>query len=337
MSIVLGSQGVRVVTPEETRLFDRWTLPLMILDREQRYVYANSAYLTATHSTLDGLLGRKVFDCFPDTPERVAAVETLFRATLERGEITRLEAQPFQLELEDGSITDAYWQAVQDPIFDRDGEVIGLIQRAEDITQQVELQTRNEAIGYELNHRVKNIMAVVSSIARITGRNATSVPDFVKSFTARLGAMSRTNDSLARGDWRGLTVREVLDSELSPYTEDQGRAYTLGGPDVRLSLDATKDLSMVAHELATNAAKYGCLGQESGALDIDWTYDGEQLVIRWVEDCGREIAAADPEDGRASGFGTRLFDMLPYVEVDRVFRPNGLTLTITISGRDAFA
>ena len=335
MSIVLSERGVRVVSPEETRLFDRLSLPVMILDADQRFVYANDAYLTATHTTLDGILGRKVFDCFPDTPERVAAVEAKFAQTLTTGEKTELDAQPFQLQHSDGTVRDLVWQAVQDPIFDRDGKVVGLVQRAEDISRQHELQKRNEAIGYELNHRVKNIMAVINSIARITARNATSVDDYVKSFTRRLTSISRTNDALARDEWRGLTVKAVLDGELGPYAEDQGRTYSLSGPRVRLSLDATKDLSMVVHELATNAAKYGCLGDESGALDVSWARDGDTLRLDWVERCNHTVAA--PGETATTGFGTRLFDMLPYVDVTRDFRPNGLALQITVSGDAAFA
>ena len=334
MSIVLGSEGQRVVSPEETRLFDRFSLPMMILDREQRFVYANDAYLKATHSTLDSLLGRNVFDCFPDTPDRVEAVQSKFQRTLDTGETTTLDAQPFQLAMSDGRTRQLVWQAVQDPVFDRDGAVVGMIQRAEDVTRQHELQRRNEAISHELSHRVKNIMAVVMSIARITSRNATSISDFTHSFIERLGAMARTNEQLAHGNWRGLDVRALLDAELGPYREEEGRTYSLDGPEIRLSLEATKDLSMVVHELATNAAKYGCLGDEAGALTVCWRFEDEALHLDWTESCNRPVDA--PQPGK-TGFGSRLLEMLPYIEVQRDFRPDGLALSITVSGEDAFA
>lgn len=334
MSIVLGSEGERVVSPEATRLFDRFTLPVMILDRDQRFVYANDAYLAATHTKLDAILGRKVFDCFPDTQERVASVEARFRHTIETGETTVLDAQPFQLTMSDGKVRDLVWQAVQDPVHDPDGRIVGMIQRAEDVTQQHELQRRNDAISHELSHRVKNIMAVVTSVARITARNATDIGQFTRDFINRLQSIARTNEQLALGDWRGLSVRDILEGTLAPYREDDGRAYSLDGPDVRLSLEATKDLSMVTHELATNAAKYSCLGEDDGALTVSWRMEADALHLHWKESCRRDVTP--PEPGKA-GFGSRLMSMLPYIDVERDFQPDGLSMTIVVSGDAAFA
>lgn len=320
--------------PDGTRLFDGLSLPVMILDRDLRFVYANAAYLDATHSTFDALDGQYVFDVFPETPERVEAVRSRFERVLQ-GEITKLDAQPFRVEFEDGSWRDLVWEATQDPLYDEDGNVIGLIQRAADITRQHELEQRNKAIGYELSHRIKNIMAVVGSIARITGRSANDVGTFVQAFTARINSMSRTNDLLAEGEWRGLDVETIFRDELDPYdkSEDEdGAVYSLYGPHIRLAIDASKDLSMVSHELATNAAKYGCLSHKGGRLTINWTRTDDCLVIDWREACKKELKA--PE---STGFGTRLFDMLPYVTVERDFTPTGLHLTIRMDGEKVFA
>ena len=334
MSIILGSEGELVASPEQTRLFDSWSLPIMLLDAEQRFVYANRAYLAATHKELDDVLGRYIFDAFPDSEARVETVRAKFQHTLDTGETTVLDHQPFQLEFEDGTVRDLVWEAVQDPVRNAAGQIVGLIQRAEDVTKQVELMERNRAIGFELNHRVKNIMAVVMSVARITSRNANNVQDFTADFIERLTSISRTNDQLARDEWRGLTVRDVLDGALLPYREEQSRTYMLEGPEVRLSLDATKDLSMVVHELATNAAKYGCLGDEKGALDVRWRREGNTLTVAWDETCSHPVT--EPQDD-GKGFGTRLLDMLPYITAKRDFRDTGLHLTVTVEGADAFA
>lgn len=319
------------LSPEETRLLDGSSLPVMILDRDLRFVYANDPYLNSVHRTFEELAGIYVFDAFQDTPERVEPILNKFQTTL-TGRVTQLRAQPFLLELEDGSTEERVWQATQDPIRDSDGSVIGLMQRAQDITQQYELEQRNKAIGYELSHRVKNIMAVVSSVARITGRNASDVGEFVKSFTARLNAMSRTNDLLAKGDWRGLTVRDIIEDELSPYSDTDTSAFTLIGPKVRLAVDPTKDLSMVCHELATNAAKYGCLVKNGGHLHVQWKREKGHLIIEWKEACQHPVKTT-----QTVGFGTRLFDMLPYATVERDFTPTGLHLTITMDGDKLFA
>ncbi len=322
-----------VVTPEQQALIDSVSIPLMVLDRKQRFVYANDSYLAATHSELSELLGRDVFDCFPETEERVAAVRAIFARTLSEGVTTQLDKQPFELEHEDGTVRELVWQATQDPLFDTKGRVVGLIQRAEDITAQHELEKQNEAIKHELQHRVKNIMAVVTSIARITGRNATSVPEFVTNFVDRLRSVARSNLMLAEDSWRGLTVRKILEGELQVYLDEDASAHTINGPRVRLSLQATKDLCMVIHELATNAAKYGCLGEKGGSLLVSWTFKDKILTLTWVERCDVPISAPSGK----TGFGTRLLDMLPYIEAERDFQADGLHMTITVTGDTAFS
>jgi PAS domain S-box-containing protein len=319
-----------MLTTNFSRLLDSWSLPIMILDRDLRFVYANPPYLQSVHKTLDEVKGLYVFEVFEDVPERTDPILEKFRRTLD-GEVTRLDEQPFSMSLEDGSREDFVWQATQDPIRDEDGKIVGLIQRAEDITERYELEQRNKAIGYELSHRVKNIMAMVSSVARITGRNAKDVQSFVQSFTARVNAMSRTNDLLSNSDWRGLDIGTIVEDELSPF-KGTTPPYTVSGPKVRLSIDATKDLSMVCHELATNAVKYGALSHPGGHLYVDWTLDGETLHISWREKCAQTISVSDNV-----GFGTRLFDMLPYATVERDFTTTGLHLTITMDGENLFA
>lgn len=320
-----------VLTPETTRLFDDFSLPIMMLDRDLRFVYVNAAYLETVHCEASELMGRYVFDAFPETPERIETVMEPWRRTL-AGEITKLEALPFKIEMDDGSYEERVWEAVQEPLRGESGDIVGLIQRTQDITEQYRLQQRNEAIGHELSHRVKNIMAVVSSVARITGRNATDVKDFVSSFTSRISAMSRTNDLLSLGNWNGLDVEDIFRDELAPYISEDVEAFTLQGPRTRLDIDASKDLSMVVHELATNASKYGCFGDSGGHLDVSWTKTADQLTILWRETCPHEIVAPT-----STGFGTRLFDMLPYVSVERDFTPNGLHLTITMDGEKVFS
>ena len=316
---------------EWTTLLDQSSLPVMILNREFKFVYANDAYLEAVERKREEIIGEYVFDIFPESPDRVESVLEPWRRTLD-GETTTLESLPFNVTWQDGSVEERVWQATQDPVRDEDGQIIGLIQRTQDITERYQLEQRNKAIGYELSHRVKNIMAVVSSVARITCRNASYVSEFVQSFTARISAMSRTNDLLAKGDWAGLDVETIFKDELSPFDEAEIPPYSLHGSRVKLNIDATKDLSMVAHELATNAVKYGCLGKTGGHLKISWGRKSDKLVIDWVETCPHAIKTSE-----SVGFGTRLFDMLPYVDVTRNFTPNGLHLTIEMDGEKVFA
>ncbi|MGJ8558879.1 MAG: sensor histidine kinase [Litorimonas sp.] len=314
-----------------TQLLEGWSLPIMVLDTKLRFIFANDAYLQAVHRTYEDIEGAYIFDVFPDTAERIEPVLSKFQATV-NGAVTQLEAQPFQLEVEDGSTKERIWQATQDPLRDAKGTIIGLIQRCQDITHQHQLEQRNEAIGHELSHRIKNSMAVINAVARITARNASNVSEFVKGFTARIDAMSRTNDLLLGNDWTGLDIRAIFKSELDPFEADGHAVYTLNGPNVRLTIDASKTLSMICHELATNALKYGCLKKSGGTLHVHWTRVDDRLIIKWQEHCVHNITASEEV-----GFGTRLFDMIPHVTVVRDFTPTGLHLTITMDGEMLFA
>lgn len=310
-----------------THLLEGWSLPIMVLDTKLRFIFANEAYLQAVHRTYADIEGVYIFDVFPDTRDRIEPILSKFKATL-NGSVTQLEAQPFQLEVEDGSTRELVWQATQDPLRDAKGTIIGLIQRCQDITHQFELEQRNKAIGHELSHRIKNNMAVITTVARITGRKTSNVDEFIKSFTARIDAMSRTNDLLLEDGWTSLDIHAIFEAELSPFENDGNAAYTLSGPRVRLKIEAAKNLSMICHELATNAVKYGCLQQSGGHLNVHWARDANKLVVKWQESCTQNITPSDNV-----GFGTRLFDMLPSVTVTRDFTPTGLHLTITMDGQ----
>lgn len=303
----------------------------MVLDTNLRFIFANEAYLKAVHRTYSNLEGAYIFDAFPDTEDRVHSVLSKFKATL-NGTVTQLEAQPFQLEMEDGSMREVVWQATQDPLRDAKGDIIGLIQRCQDITHQDQLEQRNSALSHELSHRVKSNMAVISAVARVTGRNASNVDDYVKSLNARIDSMGRTNDLMLGGNWLGLDVTEIFRNELSHSNETGQAAYTLKGPSVRLTVDASKSLSMVCHELVTNSVKYGCFKKPGGHLTIHWARDKDKLTIKWQESCSHNITRSNKV-----GFGTRLFDMLPSLTVVRDFTPTGLHLTIIMDGEMLFA
>lgn len=328
---VLPSEDRQDVQGLQTDILDDSTLPIMILDRDMTFVYVNAAYLTMTQHAGKNLICKNVFDVFPDTAERVSAVTKKFEIAL-AGQTSRLEAQPFKLQLADGSVEDVVWQATQDPIRNKTGTVTHIIQRAENITAQYDLEKRNHAMTIEINHRIKNMMAVVSAIARISGRNAKDLPSFLKTFIERVDAMSRAHDRLAHDDWRGLSVEETLKVELEPYSEETGATYILSGPHVKLSIAGTKDLAMVTHELLTNAVKYGCFSTPGGALNVTWTLLGEYLQIDWQEVCDFEVSESE-----TSGFGSKLFNMLPSLSVERSFLPTGLSLRIKIKEGDAFA
>jgi two-component system CheB/CheR fusion protein len=193
------------------------------------------------------------------------------------------------------------------PLFTEDGTVRGAVAAIVDISGHKHAEERQQFLLTELQHRVKNILATVSSLATRMYRRRTA-DDFQASLLSRLDAMSRTHDLLVRENWTGAKLRSLLEVALEPYlSQDQGNV-SLEGSAIKMTSGAATTLGMVFHELATNASKYGALSLAGGHVAVSWkTLPGgtaEQSVIQltWVE---REGPPIDPAE-KLNGFGTSL-------------------------------
>jgi PAS domain S-box-containing protein len=200
-----------------------------------------------------------------------------------------------------------------------------------DVTERKRAEERQRLLLNELNHRVKNTLAAVQSIASQTLRNAASARDFRKTFEARLLALSQTHDLLTGQSWEAANLGDILTAELRPHAggrEGGGSRFVLqADKDVRLNPKAAVALGMAIHELATNAAKYGALSVPGGRVTVrSQIVDGggnAHLEVEWSESGGPTVTAP----GRR-GFGSRLLEQGLAAELDgRVkleFRPDGV-------------
>ena len=303
-------------------LMSSWSLPVMILDREMLFVFANEAYLASVERLWSDLEGVYIFDAFPDTEERVQTVKAIFERSL-AGVMTTLDAQPYHLDLANGEVETRYWQTVQEPIRDRSGDVQFMVQRAEDVTERTLLLKQNEIISAELDHRVKNLMTIIQSVARLTERSAVSTESYIEDFCARIDSMGRTYDRLSENKWRGLRFRELIEEELSTLLGQASDRYTIEGPDITLSLKSTKDAGLMIHELATNAVKYGCFTRPDGHLTVKWFVEETYLRVEWIE---TGLVNLQPPDRK--GFGTKLFLSMPNVKYEIQYLPTGVHVII---------
>ncbi|TAK48446.1 MAG: hypothetical protein EPO23_07375 [Xanthobacteraceae bacterium] len=167
---------------------------------------------------------------------------------------------------------------------------------------------RQKLLVGELSHRVKNILALIHALAKLSSRTAPSLPEFLESFEQRILGLSRTHDLLTNGGWTGAPIGEVLELELAAFTGTLSSQVHLAGPPIELSPRQTWSFSMIVHELATNAAKYGALASPVGMLEIVWKKDGagsnRRLTLDWRErGCG-ESAPQEPAQPPYEGFGT---------------------------------
>jgi two-component sensor histidine kinase len=179
----------------------------------------------------------------------------------------------------------------------------GAINVLVDITERKRADEEQKILIDELNHRVKNTLATVQSISMHTHR---STPEaFVPRFEGRLVALSKAHDLLTRRRWTGVGLGELLKQELAPYVDADQSRIGMEGPGLTLSARTGLALSMVLHELVTNAAKYGALSAERGRVRVVWSPKAEGtkniLTLRWIES-----GAPRGEPPTRRGFGRQL-------------------------------
>jgi PAS domain S-box-containing protein len=217
------------------------------------------------------------------------------------------------------------------PLHDAAGNLVGAVNMLVDITERKQAEERQKALVDELNHRVKNMLATVQSLAALSLR---AVPaDARKGFETRLFALSRTHDHLTREQWQAAELGAVIRDIFGPYQQDGSSRVRLSGGSVRLRPQAALTLAMVLNELGTNAAKYGALSTAGGMLDLSWSVEGDngdgRLVIEWRERGGPPVRPP-----RERGFGTRLVERGIVHELDGTatidFAPEGVRCTIAI-------
>lgn len=193
-------------------------------------------------------------------------------------------------------------------------------------------ETRNLLIN-ELNHRVKNTLATVQSIARQTLRNARSPQQAEEDLESRLLALSRTHDVLTRTSWEHASLSEIVAQAIAPYLNRREDRFHVFGPEVSLTPQQALSIAMALQELATNAVKYGSLSNETGTVSIEWSTahseKGLYLHLVWMESHGPPV---EPPTHR--GFGTRLIERGLAMELEgRVkidFLPSGIICTADI-------
>ncbi|KQY70257.1 chemotaxis protein CheR [Ensifer sp. Root142] len=202
-----------------------------------------------------------------------------------------------------------------------DGVIVTLI----DVTTLAEAEDHQKVLISELNHRVKNMLAVTISIAAQTMESSSSPEAFYTAYVGRLKAMSRAYALLSRDNWKDVSILELVSQELSPFGGDR---VTLDGRDIKLDPQRGLALGMVIHELATNAAKYGALTSSDGRVLVHWKADDNLLTLKWMERRGPSITAP-PKDG----FGMKLLrGEIGYRlggEVETKFEPEGLTVFLS--------
>ena len=197
-----------------------------------------------------------------------------------------------------------------------------------------ESEERRAIMMHELDHRVKNNIASIASIAEQTAASAPSIESFRATFLGRLHAMAHVHETLSASSWTGASLRSILLRTLEPYQDGSEHRVHIEGEDILVNSRGATALGMAIHELATNSVKYGSLSEPAGRLSVKWTSDEQGLSIEWVESGGPEVAPP----GKV-GFGSTLVRGVIEHElngdVKMVYAPTGFECTIWI-GANAY-
>ena len=249
-------------------------------------------YTGLTEADLDDLSKRQALN-HPDHTERV---RVNFRLAVEAG---RPWEDTFPLRGRDGEFRWFLSRAL--PIHDEEGRVVRWFGTNTDITERLQAEEQRTLLINELNHRVKNTLATVQSLAMQTLREDEQNKAALALFNARLAALSRAHDILTNENWKGAQLRQIVDQSVAPFrTTDR---IDVGGPDARVTPKQALALTIALHELGTNAMKYGALSNQDGRITLAWSVDEGALHMNWRENGGPPVTPPT-----RSGFGTRLIE-----------------------------
>lgn len=285
-------------------------------------LYANRAYAAAIGHPSETLAGRNLWD-FVTGADRQHVEEQLARLTP--------DAREMSIENRFETTEGTRWMLWRNHAlkFDRQGRWTEAQSTAIDITDRKRLEEQLTVVIEELNHRVKNTLMVVQSLAWQTSRGI-SLPDGVMTaFNERLAALASAHTTLSRAGWTGANLEDAVRHSL-PVRMATDQRVTVSGPAATIRADMTVPLIMAVHELATNAMKYGALSNSEGSVLLTWEIatPASRVVMTWRERGGPEVKAP-----QVKGFGTRLItEMVSRQlggEVEIEYAPGGLSCRMT--------
>lgn len=309
-------------------VFDQAAMGVARLTPTGEILEANDSFCALLRRSRDDLLGAALPSfVHPDFLEAVLrSNQSLLAGEVETCAAERLFLTP---------AGDALWIHLTASVVRVDDEPAYILAIISDVSARKEAenaQARHQSqlrlLINELNHRVKNTLATVQSMAAQTLRNEPDPVVAFEKFEARLLGLSRVHDILTRETWHGAELHEVVERALRPFDE-AGARFAFAGPDVRLQPGGALTMALILHELATNALKYGALSNADGRVSLTWSYAAAEraLAVTWTETGGPPVSAPTRR-----GFGSRLIERSLGGELKGAatmdYRPEGLTCVL---------
>jgi PAS domain S-box-containing protein len=222
----------------------------------------------------------------------------------------------------------SHWAVRRDPL---SGEPLSIVETNTDITEKLKDQERLRLLAREVDHRAKNMLAVIQSLVRLS--RADSVQNFTALIQGRVAALARAHTLLSESRWEGVRLERLVVEELAPFRKRGDDRVIVLGPDVALAPAAAQPVAMVLHELATNAVKHGALSVPDGGVAVEWRVEPDlQLVVTWTE-----FHAPPIQQAPRQGFGLAMIDRTVRDQLDGTvdfdWRADGLVCRITLPAR----
>ncbi|WP_136163458.1 sensor histidine kinase [Sphingomonas flavalba] len=313
--------GPRSTWPSELRISVRQMLdsgfPKAIAWGEELTTIYNDAFRTILGGKPEAL-GRSFRDVWAEAWDEVGPIAERALA----GTSTYIEDFPLTID-RTGQTEQAWFTFCYSPLRLADGSVGGMLDTVVETTGKMRAQADLAVINHELGHRLKNTLALVQAIASQTLGDATE-PEALDAFTDRLSTLGHAHDILLRRERVSAPLTDVILASLEPL--DAGGRILTRGPDRQIGSRTAVVLSLMLHELATNAIKYGALGAAEGQVHLTWSIDDERFRLRWEEKGGPK-----PEPCMRRGFGSRLLrlGLGGKSQVEQHFTDGGLVFEMT--------
>ncbi|WP_421694337.1 PAS domain S-box protein [Aestuariivirga sp.] len=214
---------------------------------------------------------------------------------------------------------------------DRLGTPVNIVALVTDMTERKRQEEQIRLLVREVNHRSKNLLAVVQSVARQTAAYGEPA-DFAQRFSERLQGLSASHDLLVSDAWMGISLRELVLAQLAPFKELVGWRIAVSGPPLRINAAAAQNIGMAIHELCANAGRFGALSNAEGQVKVAWRVEegpeGPRLDMDWQEEGGPPVTPPQRQ-GLGGIILTRLIAQSLEAEAKLDFAPHGLHWTLT--------
>lgn len=312
---------------ELTSLYESAPIGLAFFDRDYRYMRINDELAEINGVAAQDHIGRTIRDVLS---ANAPYVEPIIDKVFATGEPVRNLEVSGETPQQPG--VRRHWLTGFYPVKDKDGGVEAVGIWVIEISDRKRSEERETLLAREVDHRAKNLLAVVQSVVQLT--RASEPAELKAAIVGRIQALARAHSLLAESRWDGAQLGDLVREELAPYFGASEGQVNVDGPPIFLRPAAAQSLAIVLHELATNAAKYGALSTADGGLRVSWTPVDGDVELVWDESGGTEVT-----EPKSSGFGSKIIEASVkrqlHGKLTQDWRPEGLLCIIRIAAIEA--